>query len=403
MPLIDEWLQRKRTILTTPKRNKVLYGGRGSGKSWLIAECLLLIALNAKVRILCTREIQNSIRDSVWRLLRDTIDRLGWLEHFEVTNDSIRCTRSGSEFIFKGLRLNPSIKSTEGIDIAWVEEAQLVSDESWAILIPTVRKKGSEIWISYNPDVADTPVHRRFIATPRDDVLAFKINWNDNPFFPDVLKAEKDYLYRVDPEAAANIWGGELRTNSALSIFSGKYVIEPIPEGLHKEAERLFFGADFGFANDPSTLVRCFIIDRTLFIDAEWYGIGVDIDLLPEAYRTIPESDRWTIYADCARPETISYLKRHGFPRCEPSPKWQGSIEDGIAFIRGFEKVVIGTNCPHTADEFRLYSWKADRLTGKALPVPEDKQNHIVDALRYALSEFIQDNGIGAFLKMGRD
>lgn len=393
LALIDAAEARKWQLLEGGRyRYKVLKGGRGSGKSWEIAEDFLIIAQYSKCRFLCVREIQNSIRDSVWKLLKDTIERHHWDAIFDIQRETIICTKTGSEFIFKGLRLNTSIKSTEGIDYCWVEEAQYVTDASWELLIPTIRKSNAEIWISYNPDTADTPVHKRFVSLPRDDALVLTVNWTENPFFPDVLRREMEYLYKVDPDAAANVWGGELRQNTAAAIFHGKYVIENFSDDLAQQADRFFYGADHGFANDPATLIRCFILNRRLYIDYEFWGIGVEIDELPRAYATVPGADRWPIYADCARPETNAYLSRHGF-NVAGAEKWQGSIEDGIAFIRSFEKVVIHTRCIHTADEFRLYSYKTDKITGQILPVIEDKFNHCIDAVRYALSDYIKMRG----------
>ena len=166
-------LSPKLRMLTKPSRYKVLYGGRGGAKSWGVATMLVLLAASRKMRILCTREIQVSIRDSVHRLLSDTIRRLGLAESFSVTREAITCEATGSEFIFKGLKHGiDGIRSTEGIDICWVEEAQTVSDDSWGALIPTIRREGSEIWVTLNPIDEDDATYRRFIATPRDDVLA---------------------------------------------------------------------------------------------------------------------------------------------------------------------------------------------------------------------------------------
>ena len=232
-----------------------------------------------------------------------------------------------------------------------------------------------------------------FVAHHRDNALVEKINWDDNPWFPDELKEEKDYLYKVDPEMAANVWGGELRANTNASIFKGKYVVESFSDELHESAERLFFGADFGFAQDPTALVRCFIIDKVLYIDYEAYGLGVEITEIAKLFRTVPDVDKWEIKADCARPETISHLAKVDGLKIVGAPKWKESIREGIEFIRSFEKVVIHPRCVHTVDEFRHYSWKTDKVTGEILPIPEDKNNHLCDSARYALSDHIQHKG----------
>jgi phage terminase large subunit len=376
--------------LFNPHRYKVFYGGRGSGKSFAIAEALIVMASAVELRILCCREIQNSIRDSSYQLLKDTAIRLG-LEHcFKFLDSEIRNEATGSRFIFKGLLRNEqSIKSTEGVDFCWVEEAQTVSDASWETLIPTIRKEGSEIWLSFNPLNADDPTTRRFIDNPPPDAYVRKVNFDENPFFPEVLRKEMEWDRAHDFDRYKHVWEGFPRTVSDAQIFKGKFTVEPIPPDLVKKADRLFFGADFGFSQDPNTLIRCFMLDGKLYVDHEAYGVGVELDEMPQLYDSVPESRRWIIKADCARPETISYLKnRHGF-RIEAAKKWQGSIEDGIAYLKSFDKIVIDPRCRHTADEFRLYSYKVDKITGDILPVVVDKNNHCLDAIRYALDGYI--------------
>ena len=174
--------------LFTPARYKVFYGGRGGAKSWNFARALIVTAYKNKTRILCAREIQKSIADSVHKLLRDQIYELGLDGFFEIYQKTITGI-NGSEFIFEGLHLNVrQIKSKEGIDIVWVEEAEKVSDDSWSFLIPTIRKDGSEIWVSFNPDSEEDPTYRRFITSPPDGAIIRKVGYKENPFFPEVLK-----------------------------------------------------------------------------------------------------------------------------------------------------------------------------------------------------------------------
>lgn len=240
--------------LFRPHRYKVFYGGRGSGKSYSVARALIVIAAKVCVRVLCCREIQNSIRDSSYQLLKDTIERLGLEASFTCTESEIRCSTTGSRFIFKGLLRNEqSVKSTEGIDIAWVEEAQTVSEASWEVLIPTVRRPGSEIWVTFNPLNADDPTTKRFIDDPPPDAYVRKVNYDENPYFPTELRREMEWDKSHDYEKYLHIWEGYPRTVSDAQVFRGCYVVEPIPEDLWQQADRLFFGADFGFARDPST------------------------------------------------------------------------------------------------------------------------------------------------------
>lgn len=389
--------------LWRPHRYKVYYGGRGSGKSWAIAEALIVMADMCKLRILCCREIQKSIKDSSYQLLKDTADRLGIANRFVFLETEIRHKKTGSKFIFTGLLRNEqTIKSKEGMDICWVEEAQTVSESSWETLIPTIRKDGSEIWLSFNPLNADDPTTIRFVENPPPEAYVRKVNYDENPYFNDALRREMEWDRKNDYEKYLHIWEGYPRTFSDAQVFRGKYVVEPFEDDLYKKAERLFFGADFGFAQDPSTLVRCFMLDRNLYIDYEAYGVGVEIDELPQLYRSVPGADKWPIKADSARPETISYLRnRCGF-NIAGAEKWQGSVEDGIAYLKSFEKIVIHPSCKHTADEFRLYSYKTDKLTNEVLPIILDKNNHIIDAIRYGLDGYITQSSLDLFIQMGR-
>lgn len=365
--------------LFEPHRYKVLYGGRGSGKSFSVATTLVYLANNVRVRILCCREIQNSIRDSSYQILKDSAERLGISHNFTFKETEIVNNLTGSRFIFSGLLRNEnSIRSKEGIDICWVEEASSVSKSSWDVLIPTIRKAGSEIWLTFNPLTVDDPTNR-FIDNPPPNAWVQKVNYTENPFFPDVLRQEMEYDKRNDYERYLHVWEGYPLTISDAQIFKGKYVVESFPDDLWQSADRLFFGADFGFARDPSTLTRCFMLDNDLYIEYEAYGIGVEINELKHFYSVVPGYDQWPIYCDSARPETISYLANHDFLNAKPAEKWQGSVEDGIEYLRSFNRIVIHPRCKHTADEFRLYSYKTDRLTNEILPIPLDKNNHCVD------------------------
>ena len=201
-------------------RYKVLYGGRGGAKSWGIARALLIKGAKDPIRILCAREFQTSIRDSVHKLLCDQIETLGLLGFYEITQTSIR-GRNGTEFSFVGLKNNVSnIKSYEGVDICWVEEAQTTSRLSWNILIPTIRKQGSEIWISFNPELETDETYQRFVAIPPADCITMKVNWSDNPWFPETLKLEKDSLKLRDEEAYNQVWEGLCRQTVDGAIFA---------------------------------------------------------------------------------------------------------------------------------------------------------------------------------------
>lgn len=375
-------------VLWEQSRYIVLYGGRGGAKSWSVARALLIQAAQAPLRVLCAREIQKSIQDSVHRLLVDQIDALE-LPGFEATRGEIRHA-NGSLFLFEGLRHNVTkIKSLEGVDVAWIEEAERISEESWQVLIPTVRKSGSRIIVTFNPDTENDPTYRRFVLQPPPDTIVRKVSWEDNPWLSDELRAEKDYLYRVDPDAAAHVWGGETRQATDAQILKDKWVVEEFEPGADWQGP--YHGADFGFAQDPTTLIRFWTHDRTLYIEHEAYKIGLELDQTAAYWmRNVPGCERYVIRADNARPESISYLRRHGIPRIEGAPKWAGSVEDGIAWLRQHERIVIHPRCKHTADEARHYSYKLDKQTGDVLPQIADAHNHCWDAIRYGAQPLIR-------------
>ena len=377
----------------SPKRYKILHGGRGSGKSWAVARVLVVLAARKRVRILCAREYQKSIADSVHKLLVDQIEAQGLTALFDVTKTSIKCLTTGSEFIFEGLKANVTkIKSMEGIDICWVEEAEKVSKESWNVLIPTIRKKGSEIWVTFNPDQERDPTFDRFVKNPPPNAIVLQVNYNDNPHFPAELRAEMEYLRSVDLDAYLHVWEGQCRISSKAQVLHGKWEIgafEP-PAGA-----QFMFGADWGFAQDPTTLIRSWVDGPDLYIDHEIYRVGLELDDTADAFKTVPGADQYVIRADCARPETIAHVAKK-LPKIIAAPKWDGSIKDGITCLRGFRRIYIHERCKNVIKEAQLYSYKVNKLTNDVLPEIDDKHNHCWDAVRYALAPLIKLSGPGA-------
>lgn len=211
---------QKLSILFDPARYKVLYGGRGGAKSWGVARALLIIGARKATRILCAREFQTSIKDSVHKLLSDQIFAMGLQDFYEITQTAIR-GKNGTEFSFAGLKNNvANIKSYEGCDIAWVEEAQTTSKMSWNVLIPTIRKEGSEIWITFNPELETDETYKRFVVDPPENSIVQRVNWSDNPWFPETLRLEKDALFARDREAYNTIWEGVCRQTVDGAIFA---------------------------------------------------------------------------------------------------------------------------------------------------------------------------------------
>lgn len=369
--------------LLDPSRYKGAWGGRGSGKSHMFAEMMLEEhIMNQSQSSVCVREIQKSLNQSVKRLLEMKIQEMNAGAYFEVQDAVIKSKKADGRIIFQGMQNHTadSIKSLEGYDRAWVEEAQSLSQTSLDLLRPTIRKPGSELWFTWNPRQASDPVDLLLRGpTPPKDANVIKVNYADNPWFPSVLKDEMEYDKRRDPDKYQHVWRGEYLQNSESRVFKNWRIedFDAPADAIHR------LGADWGFSVDPTTLVRCHIIGRTLYIDHEAYMVGCEIVNTPELFMQVPEAEKWPIVADSARPETISHMRRNGFPKIMTAVKGPKSVEEGIEFLKNYT-IVVHPRCTHTIDELTLYSYKTDPLTGKIIPVLEDKKNHVIDALRYA-------------------
>jgi phage terminase large subunit len=376
-------------------RFRAFYGGRGSAKSHSLATSILIKARKRRTNVLCAREVQHSIRDSIKRLLDNKIRENGWGVtgdgSFESTDNEIR-GKNGSLVIFAGLRTNvDSIASMEGIDLAYVTEARSVSQASLDILLPTIRAPRSEIWFDWNPRDPRDPVDVMFRGPggPPPRSIVRKVNFYDNPWFPDTLREDMEWDKRRDPDKYKFIWLGEYRQNSESRVFKNWRI------GTHDEFDFdsrravFYFGADFGFSADPSTLIRVRLVGRTLYVDKELYRVGVEIDHMPFFYDQVmnenvtPGGRKWTIVGDSSRPETISYLRRKNF-NIIPARKGAGSVEDGVEFLKSYD-IVVHPECIRTIDELSLYSYEIDKKTGLVLPKLKDEHNHVIDALRYAV------------------
>jgi phage terminase large subunit len=377
-------------LLKQKARFKVMYGGRGGGKSENIARALLVLALNPQnlfnkksIRILCAREYQTSIGDSVHKLFSDIINQYELHSYFNITKASIK-TINGSEFIFKGISNDPlQIKSTSGVDICWVEEAEKVSRESWDFLTPTIRNEGGEIWVSFNPNDRDDPTYKMFVENPLPNTIAVKINYYDNPYFDkSPIKDEMLYDKKYNYDLYLHKWEGEIKKISDSLIFKNKFVVQEFSE----TSDHYYFGADWGFSKDPTAIIRCFVKDNNLYIDYEAGGVGIEYEELAELFQSIPESNKWNIYGDSQQPATISYLQKRGF-NIYPCKKRAGSVEDGITLLKSFKQIIIHPRCREVAKEFGTYSYKTD-INGNPLPIILDAYNHYIDALRYSLDGY---------------
>lgn len=388
-------------------RYRGAHGGRGSAKTRSFA---LMTAIKGyqfaeegkSGVILCAREFMNSLADSSMEEVKQAIHSIDWLkDYYDIGQNYIRTKNGLVSYVFCGLRHNlDSIKSKARILLCWVDEAENVSEIAWRKLTPTVRETGSEIWVTWNPETDGSPTDKRFRQNPPENSIIVELNYSDNPFFPDVLEQERlNDLARLDYASYAWIWEGAYLENSDKQVLSGCYKVEAFDDNLYKKADRLLFGADFGFANDPNTLIRSFILNDCLYIEYEAYGLHIELDEMPAFYDSVPEARKWIVKGDGSRPETISHIKRKGF-NISAAKKWQGSVEDGIAFLRGFKQIIIHPRCKRTAEEARLYSYKTDRVTNEVLPIIEDKNNHCWDAVRYSLDGYIKHKrSAGLFMR----
>ena len=369
-------------------RYRVIRGGRGSGKSFSVAKMSAIWGAVSPIRILCTREFQNSIKQSFYAEVENAIKSDPWLStQYNVGRDFIRHKTNGTEYLFAGLRHNiDSIKSMAQIDLVICEESETIPNSSWVDLIPTIRAPKSEIIIIYNPKRRDSWVAKTFDTDelpPR--TLIADINYDGNPFFPDVLNEQRLHDREVmDPALYRHVWEGAYYEQSDAQVFAGKYEIKDFEPQASWDGP--YFGIDWGFSQDPTAGVKCWINDGLLYIEHDFAQVGLELDdTAPALIAALPDIERNVARADNARPESISYVKRNGIPRITACEKGKGSVEDGIQFIKSFKRVIIHPRCEQTAKEFDLYSYKVDRLSGDILPVLVDAENHVSDALRYAL------------------
>jgi len=368
-------------LLADGKRYRGAHGGRGSGKSHFFAEFLIERCIMQRTHAVCVREVQKTLDQSVKKLIEEKIEQFGLGKLFEVQQSKI-IGKNGSLIIFQGMQDHTadSIKSLQGFQIAWVEEAQSLSQRSLDLLRPTIRDPNSELWFSWNPGKDTDPIDAllRGPMQPTDSVVV-QANWRDNPHFPGVLLDEMEYDRRRDPDKYAHVWEGAYLQRSDSKVFKNWSIQEfdAPADAVHR------LGADWGFATDPSVLVRCHIIGRKLYIDYEAYQVGCEIVDTPALFMSVPEAEKWPMVADSARPETISHMRRNGFPKIQPAVKGPKSVEDGVAWLQSHD-IIVHPRCKHVIDELMLYSYKIDQLTDTVLPVLADKDNHMIDAIRYA-------------------
>lgn len=382
MPKTIQIASEYRRLFDNDWREAAIYGGRFSLKSHTIARYLLIQARMKKCRIACFREFQNSIAESSHQLLADLIEEYE-LNEFQVTNNAIVNTLNGSDFIFKGLHHNEqSVKSIEGIDIAWVEEAQTVSQTSLEVLTPTVRSEGSKIIYSYNRLLENDPVHTRIVIEGRPNSLIINVNYDvalKYGWMPDVIRLEMEDDKEKRPALYKTKWLG-LPASLESRIYKDWEMIDEIPH----EARLKRYGLDFGYSNDPTAIVAVYEYNGGFILDEVCYLKGLLNEQIANVLKVL---ERAPIMADSAEPKSIDELKLHGL-LILPSQKGPGSVNQGIQYIQG-QRISVTKRSVNLLGEYYSYLWMSDK-DGRIINEPTGGYDHALDAVRYALSPDIK-------------
>jgi phage terminase large subunit len=382
--------EKFRVLFTETARYFAFYGGRGGSKSWSVATWLVLEACRRRVRIVCCRQYQSSIDASSKALLEARIRELGLEGEFHITHRMISHLGTGSVFLFVGLQTNPdSIRSLEGADIFWLEEASAVSQRAWDILLPTARAPGSMLIATWNPGQPDDPVDYFFRGpNPPENACIVEVGPDDNPWFtPDSpLYFERAKLERDDPVKAAHVYGGGYDISYDAKVFLD--IRQGRPDDAEMgEAEGPFYGFDPGYT-DPCALVEIWIIKRAhplrdiLYIARAIYRYNVPTRDYPAMLDEILHKREAFLAVDNAEPKTIEGLRYVGF-NAHGVHKSDETVRDGVSRIKS-HAVVINPNCPNAWDEFRGARWPTDRITGKVTGYQIATEHHLIDATRYA-------------------
>ncbi len=403
-------------------RYKIAYGGRNGSKSHNIAILLLLKGKDKKLLIVCLREYQKNLEDSVYQLLCNKIRQDETLsKHYRIMSDRILGS-NGTKFSFSGIKNAKNFKSFEGADIAWIEEAQSISAESMIISLPTIRKPGSELWFSYNPESEDDPVHKQMqsgFELSRDELnesgydvgqINLLINYYDNPHCPPIMRMMAEQQKKADYELYQHIWEGQTRTASEAIIYKNKFFVEDfevkdhsgIPR-FHGQVVDFFYGLDFGWVH-PCAMIESFRYEGNIYITNEVVGKEMDLDDITTRFiNEFPYGRYKKIYADSARPDMIDGLKYARMSKegaqlpglnIEPANKGAGSVQSGITWLKTHTRIIIHPRCVHTIDNFKKYSYKKDKngvITVDILKINDD----CLDALRYSYTPLIGEDTLG--------
>lgn len=409
-------IPKRMELLLYPRRFKVFYGGRGSGKTANVVSYLIEKARFRNSRVGCFREIQKSIKESSYAELVDEINRKGHTQEYRCVDGEITHHTTKSKFVFRGLWRNiTAIKGMAGLTDVFCEESENISQISWDTLIPTVRSSGSEIIIVFNPNKETDPTWTNFVEPyigkmvdgiyHDDDIVVVNVNYVHNPWFTEELKQHMNQMKAVDYDRYLWVYEGKFNKRSDEQVFGGKWRIDNFE--VKPEWHGPYFGMDFGFSTDPTAMVEVYIEElpggrRNIYINREYGKVGLEITDTPAAMeQSFPMAKRARWYADCARPETISHIKRSGFD-IHPCTKWPGSVEDGVTWLRGCDSIIIHERCKEMQNEAAMYSYKVDKLTGNVLTDIVDAFNHYWDAVRYSLNDHIVQRGSGMLIRRRR-
>jgi phage terminase large subunit len=402
MPRVE--IPKKLQFLFEPARYKVAHGGRGSSKSWSFAQALLILGARSKLRILCTREVQKSIKDSVHKLLSDQIKRLGLSSFYQVLQTEIR-GKNGTEFLFSGLsdQTADSIKSFEGVDVAWVEEAQTVTKRSWDIFRPTIRKAGSEIWVSYNPELETDATHAMFAKNKPEGAVVVEVNWHDNPWFSPELEKERLECLAKYPKDYDNIWEGKTKPAVTGAIYYDEITamekegrIRSVPRNPNNPVHRIW---DLGF-NDLMAIILVQRIASEIAIVGYVTGERRILSDYIAEFRSGEKYARWNWGTD--------YLPHDGFTQrhqtgksdadvlrglgCKIAETPHMTVEQGIRAARAiFPRVYIDKDatasdhedCPGLVECLKRYRRHINRQTQAAGAPMHDVHSNGADAFRY--------------------
>lgn len=374
-------------LFDTDWREAAIYGGRFSGKSHTVARYLLIRGRMGKIRIGCFREFQSSIAESSHQLLSDLI-KLYKLTDYKVTDKSIINTVTGTDFIFKGLWNNEqSIKSIEGIDIAWVEEAQTITEESINVLTPTVRKPGSQIIYTYNRLVEDDPVHKRLVLEGRPNTLVINVNYDimiKYGMMPEVIRVEMEDDRTNRPTLYKTKWLGE-PTGIERRIYKDWAIIDEVPH----EARLERYGLDFGYTNDPTSIVAIYYYNGGYILDEITYSKGLSNKQIADILKNHTKA---IVIADSAEPKSIDEIYSYDID-IVGAEKGADSIRNGISVVQA-QRVSVTKRSSNIIREYSNYLFMEDR-DGKIINVPEGGFDHTLDAVRYGLVSLVKDGSTG--------